>query len=688
MKNSRIAHSYCSPLFLVVLGFLSFRPLCFAQDQTKEVEKTDKITKVTPLNEKGQKITQLEIDLQNAPDNMEPAAEPRRIRVDDRANVQFLLKNLSPLDLCSRTAGTPTATPETPVAESLVGAVAKLGGLAIGTSTAGLAANSRMSANLTAKNQEQLKTLHVEPKPDCKVQVDAEYKKILDVSEDFFTRASNLIGTATEDGKCRSDQADQVELACEIDSATRQLADFAGADYRGTYQARFQVDGNSDLKGVRDAYTLSLNSIDDAGKLQAMVDEMTTWALDLHKKYDYTVSVADSGSPTPPPIVAGALMVSPTSLSFNPATLTQVVQLSSGGQPGTFTATPSSDGDWLLLSKPGPTPPSAAMLRDTAPARGTFDLLVTVSPAGLDAKTHYGAITVSGTGSAKGTTLVNATFKPVSQPSDCDLESLRKVDEIVDRAKAEMSLLSDNNKALEGAQGTLKASYMALVKVEDDFKRRKTQKIVTLEADGVLVQEFNLGTDRKATSPGYISCVSDIDGKTPTTTNINYSLLYQDVPHWSASAGLLTSFLEKKIIGVSNESTSGTSPPANMQVFRVTDRAQVQLIPMAYVNYRIAYKSSHYGKGKEDELVWTTHLSSGFGVNPNTGTNQPEFFLGLAFGMNHFMIHPGIHFGRTESLGGGYSLNAPVPMGLSTAPISWSYHPAFSIGFSVRVAPY
>ena len=126
-----------------------------------------------------------------------------------------------------------------------------------------------------------------------------------------------------------------------------------------------------------------------------------------------------------------------------------------------------------------------------------------------------------------------------------------------------------------------------------------------------------------------------------------------------------------------------------MQLFQMTDRAQVQLIPMAYVNYRIGhYRSSHYGKGKEDELVWTTHLSAGFGVNPNTGTNQPEFFLGFAIGLNHFMFHPGVHFGRTESLGGGYSLNTAVPAGVTTAPISWNYHPAFSIGFSVRVAPY
>jgi hypothetical protein len=106
------------------------------------------------------------------------------------------------------------------------------------------------------------------------------------------------------------------------------------------------------------------------------------------------------------------------------------------------------------------------------------------------------------------------------------------------------------------------------------------------------------------------------------------------------------------------------------------------------VNYRIGYHSFQCGKGKEDEGIWTAHLSGGFGVNPNSGTNQPECFTGFAIGFNHFMLHPGVHWGRTESLGGGYTLGTMVPATLMTAPLSWSYHPAFSIGFSVRVAPY
>jgi hypothetical protein len=55
------------------------------------------------------------------------------------------------------------------------------------------------------------------------------------------------------------------------------------------------------------------------------------------------------------------------------------------------------------------------------------------------------------------------------------------------------------------------------------------------------------------------------------------------------------------------------------------------------------------------------------------------------------MVHAGMHYGRTESLGGGYTVNTKVPTGFTSStpvPIDWSYHPYFAIGFSVRVAPW
>ncbi len=91
----------------------------------------------------------------------------------------------------------------------------------------------------------------------------------------------------------------------------------------------------------------------------------------------------------------------------------------------------------------------------------------------------------------------------------------------------------------------------------------------------------------------------------------------------------------------------------------------------------------------ENELVITNNLGAGIGVNPNTGTNQAEFFAGYAVGFNRVYIHLGTHFGRTETLGGGFKIDTPVPSGFSgSAPINWGYHVAFSIGLSVRLAPF
>jgi hypothetical protein len=48
------------------------------------------------------------IELQNAPSNMEPVAEPTSISVDDRPLVRPHLVNLSPIDVSSLGERTPT----------------------------------------------------------------------------------------------------------------------------------------------------------------------------------------------------------------------------------------------------------------------------------------------------------------------------------------------------------------------------------------------------------------------------------------------------------------------------------------------------------------------------------------------------------------------------------------------------
>lgn len=638
------------------------------------------------------------IELQGGQNFMEPKAEPSRIRIDDRSPVRIRVVNLSPLDVCTLNGRTPTPTAETPVGESFVGTIAALGGF---------------SAQLTQVKQASVQGHTEKIKPIRLAKPDPELTKITTTGDEFFCWATKFVlGTATEE--CKRDYIDdpkspfndskkpivsQLEIAHQGDEAGKDLANYAGADYREDRWKNFVPD--TGLSSVVKWYEMEVPSIEAAGRLQAMVDEMSAWAADLHKKYDFKAPAAgDSGPSGPNCLPVQAVLATPTTLSFSYTgdvkPDSQTIHVCGGGLQAQFTVV--ANAPWLSISPPN----------GTTPTQGSVDISVTADPTKLaQGKTSdTGTITIAGNGQVN---IINVALNPSKLPSDADLTMLRQVDEIVDRAKAVMSLIGDNNKTLEAAQTTLKASRMALTKVYEDFKRRKDPKrlnqiqeaIMSKDGKTVLVQDFNLGTDRKATITGNISCVTDIDGKTATTDAINFSFLYQDVPHWTASAGFLTTFQQKKVIGITDvtapSTTNPTPPPATLPnytgMFAVTDQARAQVFPMAYVNYRPwnYYHSTYFGKGKkdqkEDELVWTAQFSAGFGINPNSGTNQPEFFTGMAIGLNRLMIHPGIHWGRTESLGGGFALNTSAPSGV-TVPLNWSYHPAFSIGFSVRVAPY
>jgi hypothetical protein len=277
----------------------------------------------------------------------------------------------------------------------------------------------------------------------------------------------------------------------------------------------------------------------------------------------------------------------------------------------------------------------------------------------------------------------------------CDPVILAKTAELIDQANAIMLVLQDNLKSLQTAQAAIVASVAVLHKIKVDFNARVNAKIVEVApivvpggTDTILVQTIHLGTDYGATDAGTISCSTDTSPAIPTTDTINYAILYQNVPALTASAGLLITFLEKRIIGSTQKLDADGTTVDN--VFAITDSARASVFPMAFVNYRIAPPILRTWWGQPNsELVISHNVSAGIGVNSNTGTNQPEFFGGYAIGFSRVLIHAGVHYGRTEKLGGGFSLGK-VPPGFTgtTAPIDWSYHPAFAIGFSVRIAPF
>jgi hypothetical protein len=269
----------------------------------------------------------------------------------------------------------------------------------------------------------------------------------------------------------------------------------------------------------------------------------------------------------------------------------------------------------------------------------------------------------------------------------CDSSALRLTAEVVDRASALLTAAGDNLKTLQANQTTVATNFIVLHKIYADYQTRLNTNVIG-RLNGMLAQNIVLGPDYGETDSGALSCTTDTSPAQATTDAISYSILFQNVPALTVSAGLLTTFLEKREIGTTTKLNSdGTTYSTN---FAVTDSARASVFPMTFVNYRTQppLLKTWWGQ-RESELVITNSVSAGIGINPNTGTNQVEFFAGDAIGFGRALFHVGAHFGRTESIGGGYQLNTMVPAGFTGAPpIDWAYHVGFSIGLSVRIAPF
>jgi hypothetical protein len=282
----------------------------------------------------------------------------------------------------------------------------------------------------------------------------------------------------------------------------------------------------------------------------------------------------------------------------------------------------------------------------------------------------------------------------------CDLDILASQTSTLDQATAMLTVVQDNFKTLQAAQTVLTSSFVALEKVYTDFLDRKDKRKVVEEDDSthVLYQKISLPFDYGATDTGTLSCSTDTSPAVGTTDSISYTILYQNVPALTVSAGLMVTFLQKNIYGQASlfdgpTSITTTNPNGTYSsYFRLTDSARASVFPMAYVNYRLGSPTLKTWWGnKNNEMIFTSNVSAGLGVNSNTGTNQPEFFTGYAAGFSRVLLHVGAHFGRTEALGGGYTVDTKVPSGFTSStpvPIVWSYHPALGIGLSVRIAPF
>ena len=82
--------------------------------------------------------------------------------------------------------------------------------------------------------------------------------------------------------------------------------------------------------------------------------------------------------------------------------------------------------------------------------------------------------------------------------------------------------------------------------------------------------------------------------------------------------------------------------------------------------------------------VGSVGLAGGFLVNPNNGTTHAEFFEGISFGIQRFVILIGNHTGRSQNLTNGYYAGAPVASGTTPTFVSnWANGLAFGITYRI-----
>jgi hypothetical protein len=130
-----------------------------------------------------------------------------------------------------------------------------------------------------------------------------------------------------------------------------------------------------------------------------------------------------------------------------------------------------------------------------------------------------------------------------------------------------------------------------------------------------------------------------------------------------------------KQIGINPVST-GTAADGTSTfrlTFTETDRADGQLVPFTFYNYR-------FWGGRKFNL----NGSGGVGVNPNNGSAQVEFFFGGSLGFNNVFLQLGGHVGRWQELGGGLVIGDAVPA-VIPVPIERRYTVRPSVGVSYKL---
>ena len=209
------------------------------------------------------------IELQEAPDNMEPKDEPVRVRVNDRALVRLQVSNLSPLDVCSLGSRTSTPVVEKNPFEALVTSIGALGGFGVLLQGAHQALDQGLIKPQAGPGAKQ----NLENDPD-------------------FQRFQSLARSL----KDRGDQTihEQVDWRNQLEENARTLVGYAAGNYRGPKWATFDPENTSEIRmvAVREhigaRWPIDSSAPAPTAYADSLVyyDQMVALANTIHKNFD------------------------------------------------------------------------------------------------------------------------------------------------------------------------------------------------------------------------------------------------------------------------------------------------------------------------------------------------------------------------------------------------------------------
>ena len=258
-----------------------------------------------------------------------------------------------------------------------------------------------------------------------------------------------------------------------------------------------------------------------------------------------------------------------------------------------------------------------------------------------------------------------------------DLTTIPLAEKALDTLAGQLAALKANYDAISASRTQFK-SVLAFLKQTDDV--RNSVKFNPFVKDVPVLR----GTQKTATTS--VTC-SNTFTKKASTPQIGITVLYENDPRLSVSVGPLLSTIEKRKLGTTAVSTglNSSGVPTFKTIFAVVDQAPVQVVPFAFLNYRIVY--FHKAPNPTQRPLFSIHASLGIGVNPNSGTNEVEFFAGPSLGFKNLLIQFGDHIGRfQQGFKGGFNIGDTVPPNFpSTLPINKVYRNGFAIALSYKL---